>query len=494
MSTPTRMSRPASASPGSIALPRAGGPGRLLERWIAWADALRAWAPPELSARWGWTGLGLVVAAVVAVVAFSTAGNSVLVPKSGVAFPGWESGPAGWLFGHPSLPVGTLTIAYSGVLLLMVVAYALALLAARNMSLRVIAATAVAINLVLLLSPPLQLTDLFNYLGYARLGALHGLNPYTHVINAETFDPVYRFSSWHNLPSPYGPLFTALTYPLAFMSLPLAYWMVKVVTVAASLGFLWCVYKCARLLDLDPRPALVLIVANPIYVFFAVGSFHNDFLMLLPTTGAIALLLTRRDRAAGAVLMLAVAIKFSAVLLLPFLLMAARPPERRLRVLSGVLLASVPLAALSIALFGFSMPNLSEQSSVVTGYSIPNLLGLLVGLGGRTPGLMRVVDLALVVIVLWQLRRRDWLAGAGWATVALIAGTSWLMPWYIVWALPLAALAANRRLRRATLLLTLFLLFTFTPEVSTLLSSWGINPMSTQVGRAASAYQTKLQR
>ena len=34
------------------------------------------------------------------------------------------------------------------------------------------------------------------------------------------FDPVYRFTSWHSLRSPYGPLFTALTYPLAFTSLP----------------------------------------------------------------------------------------------------------------------------------------------------------------------------------------------------------------------------------------------------------------------------------
>jgi hypothetical protein len=488
------MSSSASATSGSVALPQPGGADNLLERIAAWRAGGRTWAPPELSARWGWAGLGLLLAGVMAVVAFSTAGHSILVPKSGVAFPGWEAGPLGWVFGHPSLSVNTLIYGYSGLLVLMVFAYALALMAARSLSLKVIAGAVVAINLILLLGPPLQLTDLFNYIGYARLGALHGLNPYTHVINAETFDPVYRFTSWHNLPSPYGPLFSAVTYPLAFLPLPLAYWIVKVATVAASLGFVWCVYRCARLLDLDPRPVLVLIVANPIYVFFAVGAFHNDFFMLLPATGAIALLLARRDRAAGAVLVLAVAVKFTAVLLLPFLLMAARPPERRLRVLSGVVLAGIPLAALSVALFGFTIPNLTEQSSVVTGYSFPNLIGLAVGLGGRTPGLMRVIDLALVVIVLWELRRRDWLAGAGWATVALIAGTSWLMPWYVVWVLPLAALAANRRLRRASLLLTVFLLLTFTPEVGILLNSWGIRPLATPAGRTASAYQTKLQR
>ena len=58
--------------------------------------------------------------------------------------------------------------------------------------------------MILLLSPPLQLTDLFNYLGYARLGGLHHLNPYTHVIGQEMHDPVFHFTTWHNLNSPYG--------------------------------------------------------------------------------------------------------------------------------------------------------------------------------------------------------------------------------------------------------------------------------------------------
>ena len=49
--------------------------------------------------------------------------------------------------------------------------------------------------------------------------------------------------------------------------------------------------------------------------------------MLVPSTAAISLLLARRDRAAGAVLMIAVAIKFTAIVLLPFLLLGARTPS-----------------------------------------------------------------------------------------------------------------------------------------------------------------------
>ena len=57
--------------------------------------------------------------------------------------------------------------------------------------------------------------------------------------------------------------------------------------------------------------------------------------MLVPSIGAIALLLARRDRTAGAVLMLAVAVKFTAILLLPFLLVAAATGRRRRSVLSS---------------------------------------------------------------------------------------------------------------------------------------------------------------
>ncbi|MGQ4828125.1 hypothetical protein, partial [Enterococcus faecalis] len=72
----------------------------------------------------------------------------------------------------------------SVVVVLMALAYGVALAAVRTFSTRTIVIWIVAIHLIFLMSPPLQLTDLFNYLGYARLGAVHHLNPYTHGIGA----------------------------------------------------------------------------------------------------------------------------------------------------------------------------------------------------------------------------------------------------------------------------------------------------------------------
>jgi hypothetical protein len=428
------------------------------------------------------------------VVLVASAAPSALVPRSSISFPGWFAGPLHGLLSGLVVRFATINTGLSIVIVALAVAYCLVLGAARALGTRTIVICVVALHVMLLMSPPLQLTDTFNYLGYARLGALHGLNPYTHVIAQASHDPVHQFSTWYRLRSPYGPLFTAATYPLAFLPLSVAYWVLKIATVLASLAFLALVWSCARRLGRDPRLAVAFVAFNPIYLIYALGGFHNDFFMLVPSIGAVALLLMRRDRAAGAALMAAVAIKFTAVLLLPFLLLAAPSLRRRAHVLAGVALAAVPLVALSVALFGFTLPNLSDQSALLTNYSIPNLVGDALGAGGGAPWLLHIADLAVVLSVAWLLvRHRGWISGAGWATLALIASLSWLVPWYIVWLLPLAALGNSPRLRRATLALTAFLVLTFLPVTGIFLSTHGVNTMRGPAGRASWVRQRALE-
>src|SRR5205823_5782239 len=196
------------------------------------------------------------------------------------------------------------------------------------------------------------LTDLFNYLGYARLGALHHLNPYTHVIGEGTRDPVFLLSSWHNLHSPYGELFMLILYPLGLISLSLAYWTLKVVTVIAAVAALWLISLCARRLGRDPRVAVAFVALNPVFLIYAIGGFHEDLLMFLGAAAALALFLGRRDVAAGASLLAAIAIKFTAILLLPFMFVVGRDWGRRARLVVGLVLVLIPLAALSLWQFG----------------------------------------------------------------------------------------------------------------------------------------------
>jgi len=475
------------AGPAAVpagAHPRLGFPGL---RWPALPQP-----NVRLGARSGRAAVGLMLLATLAVVLVAAAGPSVLVPRSTMSYPGWMAGPLHALIPQPGHNPHTIGIAYSIVLFLMFGAYTVVLGAARTLSVRMVLVAIGVLELILLMSPPLQLNDVFNYLGYARLGALHHLNPYTHVIKQEFFDPVYRFSSWHNLRSPYGPLFSAITYPLALVSLPLAFWTLKLTTVALSVAFLALVWRCAVQMGRDPRFALAFVAFNPIFLFYAVGGFHNDFFMLVPSMGAISLLLAGRDRSAGAAIVLAIAIKFTAVLLLPFLLVAVATP-RQVRILTGAALAAVPMIALSLAMFGLSLPNLVDQSALLTDFSIPNLVGLFIGVGGGTPVLLKLADVAVVLVVGCQVfRRQDWMSGAAWSTFALLASLAWLVPWYVVWLLPLAALAGSVSLRRVAIGMTAFLIFAFMPGTGLFLSSHGINLLGSSVGQASRSHQDKL--
>ena len=484
---PAAAAATATPSDATVALPRFA-PLRLprVVRSLRWPDV-------ELGPRWGRIALATIIVCALAMVLFSTHGPTILVPRASQIFASWEAGPLYHLLGPLKVGATATNYALSALILVMLAAYLVALAALRTLPGRLLAGCIVAVQLILFLGPPFQLTDVPNYLGYARLGALHGLNPYTHVIGQEMHDPVYHFATWANLHSPYGPLFTALTYPLAFLPLPLAYWIVKVATVSLSLALIAIVCHCARRLGRDPRYAAVLVGLNPIYLVYAIGGFHNDFFMLVPAIGAIALVLSRRDRSAGAVLMLAVAVKLTAILLLPFLLVGAQSWPRRRNMVIGAVLAAIPLAIMSLALFGLSLPNLSQQNSLLTPFSFPNLFGYFIGVGGGTTGVLRLATVALVVVVVLLVRRRgDWISHAGWATVALIASLAWVMPWYVIWVLPLAALGSSIWLRRAALVMTVFLVLVFLPSSGKFWSLINFNPLNGSAGQASQTLQAKL--
>jgi hypothetical protein len=441
----------------------------------------------------GRVALATILLLCLAIVLVTSSGPTILVSRSGQSFPGWEAGPLAGLIGRPLSDTMALAWGMSVVTVLITLAYLVVLGALRTLSLRLIVGAIIALHVILLLGPPLPLTDVFNYIGYARLGALHGINPYVHGIGMEPNDPVHLFSTWYHLKSPYGPLFTVLSYGVAFMPLAFAYWTVKLVTVALSLVFLWLVVRVARLLGRDPRYALAFVGLNPAFLIFELGAFHNDFFMLVPMIGATALVVTRRERWAGALLMAAVAVKFTAILLLPFLFVAIRRAERRRRLIVGCVAGAVPLVVMSLVFFGPHLPDLSDQSTLLTDFSIPNLLGWMIGLQGGAPLLLRLANVGVVVVAALLLRgRRPWLEGAGWATLALICALAWLMPWYVVWLLPLAALGSSLPLRRITLVLTVYLILTFLPAAGQVMDLVNVHPLDGGPGIGSRVLQQKL--
>ena len=73
------------------------------------------------------------------------------------------------------------------------------------------------LHLIVFVGPILISTDVFSYIAYARMGVVHGINPYLHgpaAIAARPRLPLRR-ARLAAVATAYGPLYTLLSYPLA---------------------------------------------------------------------------------------------------------------------------------------------------------------------------------------------------------------------------------------------------------------------------------------
>jgi hypothetical protein len=542
---------------GSPAVRRRLLPGRA--RAIA-GSGERAWV--------GAVCLAVIVLCSVLVVVVSANRPSLLTPTSHANyFPHWMAGPLGGLMPWFSHSSKLLKYLFSGALVAMYVCYALALRYVPRLRSRWAIATVLAVHVVFFLSPPLALTDLFNYVNYGRMEAVHSLNPYTTIPILEPHnDPSYALSNWHQLLSPYGPLFTILTFVFVPLGVAGTFWAIKGLLIAASLGTVLLVWKCARLLGRDPIAAIVLVGLNPVVLVWGLGGDHNDFLMVFCIVLGFYLLLRARARgagrstdaaslaepsavldvaeprvasssasnadaapagvvaspverwtggplterlrrwllplsgieiAAGAVFVVATGIKASGGVLIPVVLAGLlRTPRQLTQVLIGMALATLLTAAASLLAFGVHIPDLSTQSSLVTDVSVPNLIGLAIGAGGETKALHDLLTVALALSLLaccaqaW--RRGAAVTASGWASVALLVTLSWVLPWYVLWVLPMAALSSSRRLRATALAIGVYMIVAWAPASGYLWNAIGFHPEKTSLGRLHQRYVKEL--
>ena len=395
--------------------------------------------------------------------------NVVLAVEHGGGSPGWLLGPLrfGGLDGADGPLAGPLL--YAGLWLALAL-YAVVLLRARDITRRAAVAAIAGLHALFLLAPPLLSQDVFSYIAYARLGVEHSLDPYTHAPVDIPGDPVYPFAGSKGAESVYGPAFTLLTYPLAPLGVAGAYWVLKVIAALASLGIVALVWRAAERLGRDPLPAALLVGLNPLLLVHVVAAAHNETLVVLLTTAGLAAWAAGSPRAASAWSTAAAGLKASAGLVVPFLIAAARP--RHTAALAAAILTGLGIVALALAGFGTNALDalgvLSSNQDRTSSWSFPyktaELLGALLP-GDRLDyrGATRAVyALAFGGVLLWLLLR-TWrgaspIAMAGWATLAILVASAWLVPWYILWLLPLAALAADRRLTLATVALCAWML------------------------------------
>jgi len=463
------------------------------------------------------TLLGIVALSVLLVVMVADRPSGLSPTTHTNFFPHWMAGPLGGIWPGFTRSGTALRYLFTGALMLMYGGYLVTLAHVRQLRAGWVIAAIVAVHVIFFLAPPLALTDVFNYINYGRMEVVHHLNPYTTTpIFEPNTDPSYALSNWHQLLSPYGPLFTLLTIAVVPLGVAGSFWALKGILALTSLATIALVWKCARLLGRDPVAAIVLVGLNPIVLVWGLGGDHNDFLMILFIMLGFYLLLRSRARSAekesssgrslatgrarwllplsgleigaGAAFVTAVALKASAGVLVPVILAGLlRTPRRLAQVVLGMAAATVVIGAVSVYAFGLHTPDLTTQGTLVTALSLPNLLGLALGAGGETTFLRELLSVVLVSVLLiccvraW--RERASVTAAGWAGLTLLVTLSWVLPWYVLWVLPLAALSSSRRLRTATLVVGVYLIIAWAPASGLLWSAIGFHPEKTSLGR-----------
>lgn len=416
--------------------------------------------------------------ATVAMLVVEAAGaRSGYVPASAGGWPGWLSGP---LHGFGGRLGGG---GFQALMLAMCASYLLVLAGARRLPASAILATILSVHLLLLLGPPLISRDVFGYLAFARMGALHGLDPYTHFPATIRSDGIFTFIGWPYQHSPYGPLFTLASYALVPLGIAGAVWALKALAVIASLVSVRLTSRAGERMGGSGSYAAAFLGLNPVLLVFAVGGAHNDTLLIALLSLALVLSAGSSPRLRGAATALAagVGVKVTAGVLIPFLVLSPPNIRARTRVLAAI--ATGLMGVLAIGVLGFGphalgfLGAVGEQQHLVATHSIPAETARLFGLDGTPAWWRRLYVLAFVAVMIFSAWRTatgaDWRLAAGWSTLALLVCTAWFLPWYAIWALPLAAVSGDRRLRGATLVLCAYAVLIHLPLADPLLSPRG---------------------
>ena len=236
-----------------------------------------------------YVSLAALVVSGVAVAVLAASPHSRMIHRGRLGVPPWVVGP---LRNGPAthasrdglyVLAGVMCAAYVGVLV-----------TRESLRARWALASIGLLHVAFVLAPPLVSSDVFNYIDYARLGVLHGLDPYAHGPAAARHDPVWHLTAWRHVASTYGPLFTLATYPLAHVSVAAALWSLKAVTGLASLGCVALVWRIARQLGRrSPVAAAAMFGLNPLLLLWTVGGAHNDVLMLLLMLAGVSLAIVK---------------------------------------------------------------------------------------------------------------------------------------------------------------------------------------------------------
>jgi alpha-1,6-mannosyltransferase len=295
-----------------------------------------------------------------------------------------------------------------------------------------------------------------------------GYNPY-HVSAADL--PCQWLESvsptWRDTPAPYGPLFVLLAGAAVAVGGSLAgvialLRLVALVGVGLATVFLPVL---ARRCGVPESRAAWLALACPLLGVHLVSGVHNDALMLGLLVAGVALVAPRSRWyliGGGALLGLAVTVKATAAVVVPFAALAALAGPYRLRALvrdGGLVVGGALAAVLAVTLgsgLGFGWVGaLKYSGETVQWTSPPTAVGMTIEYAGRLFGAhfdavpaTRVAGMVVLAVVLallwWRTEPGNAWYGAGLALAATVVLGPVFHPWYAMWPLTVLAATAPR--------------------------------------------------
>lgn len=310
------------------------------------------------------------------------------------------------------------------------------------------------------LAPPLLSLDIFSYISYSRLGIEEGLNPYDSAPALLVGDgAAERVQDFRFAASIYGPLFTLGSYPLGLLGDGLALWSFKLIAGLSVIAIAVLTARIARARGSAGTAAAAFVALNPLTLIHVVGGAHNDGLMVALALLGVLMLVEARPLAGAGALVASAAVKGATVLYMPFALIGI--PERR-RLLLGLLGAGIVAAGITLAVFGTTALDAlgvaGDNQETVSRWSVPATLSRLTDKDVDLVRLSALIAYGLFIVglLIWTVRGADWIRAAGWATLGLLAVTSWMVPWYLIWVLPFAAVSRDRVLIAGVVAMTTF--------------------------------------
>jgi alpha-1,6-mannosyltransferase len=333
---------------------------------------------------------------------------------------------------------------------------------------RAVLATALVWIAPTLFSPPLFTRDIFSYLAQGAL-PLFGFDPYAvgpEAMSGIFTDNVHYF--WQDTPAPYGPLFILIAKSVSWLigdNIILGVIMMRLALLPGLVLFVWALPELTRRLGGRVSVSLWVAVANPMMVIHMIGGGHND-LLVMGLLAAGSLVALRGAPAGGiALVTLAMAVKASAAVALPFLVLVwagqlSGPLWPRIfrATAAGVAVFAVVFTACTVAArvgLGW-LPALSAPSMIVNWMSFPTGVGefLHAMVNSVVPvpkqpfiNVARILGGALllwIAVKLWWASREggpDAIRRAGLVLLAVAVLSPAMLPWYVSWGMALVAAA-----------------------------------------------------